>query len=92
MAPERKLYQKIKKHFNEFSLIRLENLSLSGTPDLLVYNKAEALGPCSSKLVERNIYLYRGSCITELVAQGLKLEPCCLGLEACASFLSKLGA
>jgi hypothetical protein len=53
---------------------------------------AEALGPCSSKLVERNIYLYRGSCITELVAQGLKLEPCCLGLEACASFLSKLGA
>jgi hypothetical protein len=110
MAPERKLYQKIKKHFNEFSLIRLENLSLSGTPDLLVYNNnrhfftvelkvtkgnkltAEALGPCSSKLVERNIYLYRGSCITELVAQGLKLEPCCLGLEACASFLSKLGA
>jgi hypothetical protein len=94
MAPERKLYQKIKKHFNEFSLIRLENLSLSGTPDLLVYNnnRAEALGPCSSKLVERNIYLYRGSCITELVAQGLKLEPCCLGLEACASFLSKLGA
>jgi hypothetical protein len=55
-------------------------------------SKAEALGPCSSKLVERNIYLYRGSCITELVAQGLKLEPCCLGLEACASFLSKLGA
>jgi hypothetical protein len=54
--------------------------------------EAEALGPCSSKLVERNIYLYRGSCITELVAQGLKLEPCCLGLEACASFLSKLGA
>src|SRR5210317_1924739 len=120
MAPERKLYQKIKKHFNEFSLIRLENLSLSGTPDLLVYNNnrhfftielkvtkgnklkfsphqiafhvkhpentfiiAEALGPCSSKLVERNIYLYRGSCITELVTQGLTLEPCCLELEAC---------
>ena len=38
MAQERKLYQKIKKHFNEFSLIILENLSLSGTPDLLVYN------------------------------------------------------
>jgi hypothetical protein len=57
-----------------------------------IYIAAEALGPCSSKLVERNIYLYRGSCITELVAQGLKLEPCCLGLEACASFLSKLGA
>jgi hypothetical protein len=54
--------------------------------------RAEALGPCSSKLVERNIYLYPGSRILELEACGLKLEPLCLGLEACASFLSKLGA
>ena len=38
MGPERKLYQKIKKSFSDFSLIRLENLSLSGTPDLLVCN------------------------------------------------------
>ena len=38
MGPERKLYQKIKKHFKDFSLIRLENNSLHGTPDLLVYN------------------------------------------------------
>src|SRR6056300_56548 len=131
MAPERKLYQKIKKHFNKFSLIRLENLSLSGTPDLLVYNTnrhfftielkvtkgnklqfsphqiafhvkhpentfiiAEALGPCSSKLVERNIYLYRGSCITELVAQGLRLVPrsyLSLGLEAWSLQLEACG-
>ena len=40
MAPERKLYQKIKKSFTDFSLIRLENLSLSGTPDLLGYNNS----------------------------------------------------
>ena len=38
MAPERKLYQKVKKSFNNFSLIRLENYSLHGTPDLLVSN------------------------------------------------------
>ena len=38
MGPERKLYQKIKKSFNNFSLIRLENNSLHGTPDLLVSN------------------------------------------------------
>ncbi len=38
MGPEAKLYQKLKKNFKEFSLIRLENLSLLGTPDLLVYN------------------------------------------------------
>ena len=38
MAPERKLYQKVKKSFSDFSLIRLENNSLHGTPDLLVSN------------------------------------------------------
>ena len=38
MKPETKFYAEIKKHFKEFSLIRLENLSLAGTPDLLVYN------------------------------------------------------
>ena len=36
MGPERKLYQKIKKSFHlNISLIRLENNSLHGTPDLL---------------------------------------------------------
>ena len=40
MAPERKLYQKVKKHFTNFSLIRLENNSLHGTPDLLAYNNS----------------------------------------------------
>ena len=40
MAPERKLYQKVKKAFNSFSLIRLENNSLHGTPDLLGYNNS----------------------------------------------------
>jgi len=38
MGPESKLYQKLKKNFTGFSLLRLENLSLLGTPDLLVYN------------------------------------------------------
>ena len=38
MKPERKLYAKIKKSITKISWIRLENLSLSGTPDLLGYN------------------------------------------------------
>ena len=38
MGPESKLYQKLKKNFSDFSLLRLENSSLLGTPDLLVYN------------------------------------------------------
>ena len=40
MGPERKLYQKIKNHFTNISLIRLENNSLPGTPDLLAYNNS----------------------------------------------------
>ena len=125
MAPERKLYQKVKKHFKDFSLIRLENNSLHGTPDLLGYNNsghfftvelkvckgnklrfsphqisfhvrhphntfiiAEALGPSTKKL----IYMYRGSEILKLDACGLKLEPLCLGLDACSLWLESLGA
>ena len=38
MGPERKFYQEIKKSIPKISWIRLENLSLSGTPDLLGYN------------------------------------------------------
>jgi len=40
MGPERKLYQKVKKHFKDISLIRLENNSLLGTPDLLACNNS----------------------------------------------------
>ena len=127
MGPERKLYQKIKKSFSNFSLIRLENNSLHGTPDLLVSNArghfftielkvtksnkvkfsphqisfhvkhphntfilVEALDPRSSKHVE--YHLFPGSRIMELEACGLSLDPLCLGLEACGSFLRKLGA
>ena len=125
MGPERKLYQKVKKTFNDFSLIRLENNSLLGTPDILASNShghfftielkvtqgkklkfsphqiafhvkhphntfiiAEALGPSTAKL----IYMYSGSRILELEACGLKLDPLCLGLEACRLWLNKLGA
>ena len=38
MGPEAKFYQKLKKNFKSISLIRLENNSLLGTPDLLAYN------------------------------------------------------
>ena len=125
MGPERKLYQKLKKNFTDISLIRLENNSLLGTPDILASNSsghfftielkvtsgnrlkfsphqisfhvrhphntfiiAEALGPGTSKL----IYMYSGKQILELEACGLKLEPLCLGLEACSLWLNRLGA
>ena len=127
MAPERKLYQKLKSKTPKIIWNRLENLSLSGTPDLLGYNTSgtfftielkvtksnkvrfsphqiafhvkhprnsfilvEALDSRSSKHVQ--YYLFPGSGIKALDAWGLKLEPLCLGLDACALHLSKLGA
>ena len=38
MGPEAKFYQQIKKNFKQLSLIRIENNSLLGTPDVLVCN------------------------------------------------------
>ena len=40
MGPEAKLYQKLKRNFKSISLIRIENSSLHGTPDLLGYNNS----------------------------------------------------
>ena len=44
---------------------------------------AEALGP-------RLVKLFHGSRIRELAACGFKLEACCLGLDACVSYLEGL--
>ena len=38
MGPEAKLYKKLTKERREFTFTRLENISLLGTPDLLVCN------------------------------------------------------
>ena len=38
MGPEAKFYKEIKRKLPEFSFVRIENSSLLGTPDLLVYN------------------------------------------------------
>ena len=38
MGPEAKLYKKLTKEWKDFTFTRLENISLLGTPDLLVYN------------------------------------------------------
>ena len=38
MKPETKFYGQVKKYITEISWIRIENLSVPGTPDLLGYN------------------------------------------------------
>ena len=54
MAPERKLYQKLKKNITSISWIRLENLSLSGTPDLLGYNNSGHFFTVELKVTKSN--------------------------------------
>ena len=49
---------------------------------------AEALGPRTANRFQ----MFRGSRIMELVACGLTLEACCLGLDASGLMLSELGA
>ena len=54
MKPETKFYAKVKKPFSEFSLIRLENLSVPGTPDLLVYNNNRHFFTIELKVTKTN--------------------------------------
>ena len=120
MAPERKLYQKFKKNITSISWIRLENLSSSGTPDLLGYNTSGTFFTVELKVTKGNkvrfsphqiafhvkhprnsfilvehlgsgcLKLFEGSKVHELVACGFKLEPLCLGLDACRLKLETL--
>jgi hypothetical protein len=122
LKPESKFYAEVKKNFKKFSLIRLENLSLAGTPDLLVYNNSGHFFTIELKVVKgskirfsphqiafhvrhpkntfilvkhlasREVKLYEGKDILELVARGLSLEPCCSSLDACCLWLESLGA
>ena len=54
LKPERKLYAKIKKSIPQISWIRLENLSLSGTPDLLGYNDSGTFFTVELKVTKSN--------------------------------------
>ena len=54
MGPEAKLYQKLKRNFKSISLIRIENNSLLGTPDLLGYNNSGHFFTIELKVTKSN--------------------------------------
>ena len=54
MGPEAKFYREIKKNIPQISWIRLENLSLSGTPDLLGYNNSGHFFTVELKVTKSN--------------------------------------
>ena len=122
MKLESKFYNELKRITPQIRWTRIENTSVSGTPDLLGYNSSghyftvELKVTRSNKvqlsphqiayhithpknsfilvksLDQRSVILYPGSAVRELDACGLKLEALCLGLEACASWFTELGA
>ena len=54
MGPEAKFYQQIKRNFKSLSLIRIENNSLLGTPDLLVCNTSGHFCTLEIKVTKSN--------------------------------------
>ena len=122
MKLESKFYNELKRITPQITWTRVENTSVSGTPDLLGYlasgryftvelkvtrsNKVK-LSPHQiayhithpknsfilvKSLDQRSVILYPGSAVRDLVAWGLELEALCLGLEACGSWFTELGA
>ena len=122
MKLESKFYNELKRITPQIRWTRIENTSVSGTPDLLGYNSSghyftvELKVTRSNKvqlsphqiayhithpknsfilvksLDQRSVILYPGSAVRELDAWGLELEALCLGLEACGSWFTELGA
>ena len=120
MKPETKFYAQVKRNITKISWIRIENLAVPGTPDLLGYNNNGVFFTVELKVTKTNkitisphqiafhlihphntfilvkalltkeVKLYEGSRIKDLVACGLKLEPCSLGLEASLKKLASL--
>ena len=122
MKLESKFYNELKRITPQITWTRVENTSVSGTPDLLGYlnsgryftvelkvtrsNKV-TLSPHQiayhithpknsfilvKSLAARDVILYEGSSVRDLAAWGLELEALCLGLEACGSWFTELGA
>ena len=54
MAPERKLYQDLRKNTCSISLHRIENLSLLGMPDVLGYNTSGVFFTVELKVAKGN--------------------------------------
>jgi len=122
MKLESKFYNELKRITPQIRWTRIENTSVSGTPDLLGYNtfghyftvelkvarsNSVRLSPHQiayhithpknsfilvKSLDQRTVKLYPGSVVRELDACGLELEALCLGLDACGSWFTELGA
>ena len=81
-------------HFFTVELKVTKSNSVRFSPHQIAFHK---LHPKNSFILVKSlaactVKLYEGSRVKELAACGLKLDACCLGLEACGLLLSRLGA
>ena len=92
-TPDALCYNKNNFYFTlEFKVSKRNKVSLS--PHQISYHVKH---PKNSFILVKTpeacrLKLYEGSKIQDLVARGLRLEACCLGLEACRLKLQSLGA
>ena len=92
-TPDALCYNKNNFYFTlEFKVSKRNKVSLS--PHQISYHVKH---PKNSFILVKTpeacrLKLYEGSKIQDLVARGLRLEACCLGLEACRLKLLSLGA
>ena len=82
------------KHYFTVELKVTKSNSVRFSPHQIAYHK---LHPKNSFILVKSlaascVILYESKQIMNLIAWGLELEACCLGLDACGLYLSKLGA
>ena len=83
-------------HFFTVELKVTRGVKIRFSPHQIAFHKLHPKNSfiLAKHLASSRVKLYEGSRIMELVACGLKLEACCLGLglEACSSWLQRIGS
>ena len=82
------------KHFFTVELKVTKGVKIRFSPHQIAFHKLHPKNTfiMVKHLASSDVKLYEGKSIEELVACGLALESCCLGLAACGLYLSELGA
>ena len=82
------------QHFFTVELKVIRGRKIKFSPHQIAFHK---LHPKNSFILAKHLasstsILYEGKQIMDLVAWGLELEACCLGLDACGLWLQQIGA
>ena len=81
------------KHFFTVELKVTRGVKIKFSPHQIAFHKLHPKNSfiLAKHLASRDVILYEGKQIMDLVAWGLELEACCLGLDACGLLLQQIG-